>query len=104
MSSYIPSPYKTPTKRTENSNMSLSEIMSPTKSVVDGEHEQVLEQIKETKNEISFLSAKTDAYTKNTNMTYESYSTPVKKDQNDQSYRKSPYGKQLGISDYSPYA
>ena len=99
MSTYA-SPYKTPTKRMSKSDMSLSEISSPSKTGINSKHEQILEKIKVTKNEISVLVAKTDAYSKNTAKNYKDITTPTKKDNND-SYKKSPFGKELGISDYS---
>ena len=102
MSSLYSSPYKTPTKSKRQSDMSLSEISSPSRhSGVDSKHDQILEKIHQTKAEISILSAKTDAYAKNSTMTYNEYSTPTKNQATPDRYKKSPYGKELGISDYS---
>ena len=99
MSSYA-SPYKTPTKKMSKSDMSLSEISSPSKSGIDSKHDQILEKIKTTKNEISVLVAKTDAYSKNTTKNYKDITTPTKSNNKD-SYKKSPFGKELGLTDYS---
>ena len=95
------SPYSTPKKSQNQSDMSISEISSPSKSALDPKHGHVLDQIHETKSHISILSAKTDVYAKNTTLTYKEYSTPIKRDPSDQSYKKSPYGKELSLPDYS---
>ena len=99
--SYLSSSYRTPTKSRNQSDMSISEISSPYRSRGESKEEHIKSQIKEAKEDISILSAKTDVYSKNTTLTYKEYSTPIKKDPNDKTYTKSPYGKELVISDYS---
>ena len=104
MSSFISSPYKTPTKSRNKSDLSLSDLSTPSRySGVDSKHDQILDKIYETKEDIKILSAKTDAYAKNSSLIYSNYSTPKKPEGNEDRYKKSPYGKQLGISDCSPY-
>ena len=104
MSSYISSPYKTPTKSRNKSDLSISELSTPTKySGVDAKHDKILDQIYEAKSDIRILSAKTDAYSKNSTLSYSDYSTPIKNIPSEDRYKKSPYGKQLGIRDCSPF-
>lgn len=94
------SPYKSPAKHQSQSDLSLSALGSPSKASIDSKHEATLAKIKQTKNEISILSQKTDVYAKNTTTSYHSVSTP-KKEPKSPGYAKSPHGKELGITYYS---
>ena len=71
-----------------SSSMSINEISSPQKAKNDEKHTQILEKIKVIKNDISILSSKTDAYSKNTGSSYKDYVSPKKEAKN--SPAKSP--------------
>ena len=80
MSSFISSPYKTPTKSRNKSDLSLSDLSTPSRySGVDSKHDQILDKIYETKEDIKILSAKTDAYAKNSSLIYSNYYSIISK-------------------------
>ena len=59
-----------------------------------------LARIQETKADINLLIMKTNSYSRNTGVSYKEVVTP-KAEGDEQAYSKSPFGKQLHISDYS---
>lgn len=93
----------TPSKSNFNqssSEMTIGELYGTPKKRHEDKTDYNFE-IGKTKTEISILSAKSDAYAKNTTVTYRDVISPKANKEEPESYKKSPFGKKLMITDYS---
>lgn len=95
-------PKSTPkgTPRQERSQMSLSELDDGRTSQFTEATNDCMARIEATKADLNVLMLKTKSYTRNTGMSYRDVVTP-ERDRKQDSYSRSPFGKQLHISDYS---
>ena len=90
-------PKRTP--KQERSQMSLSELDEGQSQFTEATND-CLARIEATKADLNVLMLKTKSYTRNTGMSYHDVLTPTQQKRQD-SYARSPFGKELQISDYS---